>query len=142
MSQSTANIQPGGKLQGEQLFQSIVESAEFGLCVTGEEGKILYANPALCSMLGYGARELNGQHFSILTSSSQTAKEWESIYQQSIHEQVAFPGEYQVRRKEGDLLDVVISASTHVGPEGKPRQISFFQDITDQKVAAKALQES
>jgi PAS domain S-box-containing protein len=42
----------------KQLFSDLFEQASLGIAVENLEGRILLANPALCSMLGYEEHEL------------------------------------------------------------------------------------
>jgi PAS domain S-box-containing protein len=42
----------------QQLFRYLFDQASLGIAVEDLEGKILLANPALCSMLGYTEQEL------------------------------------------------------------------------------------
>ena len=44
--------------QAKQLFQSLFEQASLGIAVEDLDGKVLLANPALCSILGYQDDEL------------------------------------------------------------------------------------
>src|SRR6266576_2059273 len=44
--------------QAKQLFHYLFEQASLGIAVEDLEGKLLLANPALCSMLGYREDEL------------------------------------------------------------------------------------
>src|ERR1700730_11699374 len=46
--------------QAKQLFHYLFEQASLGIAVEDLEGKLLLANPALCSMLGYREDELCG----------------------------------------------------------------------------------
>jgi PAS domain S-box-containing protein len=46
--------------QAKELFHYLFEQASLGIAVEDLEGKILLANPALCSMLGYREDELCG----------------------------------------------------------------------------------
>jgi PAS domain-containing protein len=45
--------------QAKQLFHYLFEQASLGIAVEDFEGKLLLANPALCSMLGYREDELS-----------------------------------------------------------------------------------
>src|SRR3981081_1321944 len=49
---------------GMQLFHYLFEQASLGIAVEDLEGKLLLANPALCSMLGYREDELCGMYCS------------------------------------------------------------------------------
>ena len=44
--------------EGERLFQSLLDAAAIGIAVEDLEGRPLFANPALCSMLGFTEAEL------------------------------------------------------------------------------------
>jgi PAS domain len=46
--------------QAVQLFRYVFDQASLGMAVEDLEGKLLLANPALCSMLGYPEEELCG----------------------------------------------------------------------------------
>jgi len=46
--------------QAKQLFHYLFEQASLGIAVEDLDGKVLLANPALCSILGYRDDELRG----------------------------------------------------------------------------------
>ena len=50
--------------QANELFHYLFEQASLGIAVEDLEGTLLLANPALCSMLGYGENELCGMNCS------------------------------------------------------------------------------
>ena len=51
----------------EMRFRKIFEYAPFGSAITDGKGKIVLANRALCSMMGYSRNELENMHFSDIT---------------------------------------------------------------------------
>ena len=52
--------------QTKELFHSLFEQASLGIAVEDIDGKLLLANPALCSMLGYEESELCGMSCSAI----------------------------------------------------------------------------
>jgi PAS domain S-box-containing protein len=54
--------------QAKYLFHYLFEQASLGIAVEDLEGKVLVANPALCSMLGYRDDEMCGMSCSEFSS--------------------------------------------------------------------------
>ncbi len=52
-----------GEVSGEQWLRSAFRNTRVGVAIEGIEGKLMLANPALCSMLGYSEAELRGVHW-------------------------------------------------------------------------------
>lgn len=48
-------------------FRTIFEETPFGISVIGVDGKILKANTALCSLLGYAEQELKDRTYADVT---------------------------------------------------------------------------
>ena len=46
--------------QAKELFHYLFEQASLGIAVEDLDGTLLLANPALCSMLGYGRTNCAG----------------------------------------------------------------------------------
>src|SRR5438445_12428081 len=67
--------------QAKQLFHSLFEQASLGIAVEDLEGKLLLANPALCSMLGYREDELCGMSCSQFDNPEDSQDE-RSLFQQ------------------------------------------------------------
>src|SRR5207342_1169795 len=42
----------------EERFRNAFESAPFGMCLSGTDGRFLQVNSSLCEMLGYAEQEL------------------------------------------------------------------------------------
>ncbi len=67
--------------QATDLFQYLFEQASLGIAVEDLEGKVLLANPALCSMLGYRDDELCGMSCSEFASPEDSQDDW-ALFQQ------------------------------------------------------------
>jgi len=67
--------------KAEPLFRYLFEQASLGIAVEDLEGKILLANPALCSMLGYRNDELAGMTCSQFANPEDSQDDW-ALFQQ------------------------------------------------------------
>jgi PAS domain S-box-containing protein len=56
--------------ESDEWFQRIFDYAPFGAAMTDSAGRILRANKAMCTMLGYGQDELRTKHFIEITHSN------------------------------------------------------------------------
>src|SRR5216683_5897032 len=68
-------------VQAKQLFHYLFEQASLGIAVEDLEGKLLLANPALCSMLGYREDELCGMSCSQFADPEDSKDDW-ALFQQ------------------------------------------------------------
>ena len=71
----------GLPVPAQQLFQYLFEQVSLGIAVEDLEGKVLLANPALCSMLGYAENELCGMNCSQFANSEDSKDDW-ALFQQ------------------------------------------------------------
>src|SRR5436305_12027912 len=60
----------------KQLFHYLFQQASLGIAVENLEGKLLHANPALCTMLGYSEGELLAMNCSQFASSEDSEDDW------------------------------------------------------------------
>src|SRR5260370_34555120 len=67
--------------QYRQLFHFLLDQASLGIAVEDLEGKLLLANPALCSMLGYRDDELCGMSCSQFAHPEDSQNDW-ALFQQ------------------------------------------------------------
>src|ERR1700745_3355554 len=67
--------------QAKQLFQYLFEQASLGIAVEDLDGKLLLANPALCSMMGYREEELCGMSCSQFANQEDSQDDW-ALFQQ------------------------------------------------------------
>jgi diguanylate cyclase (GGDEF)-like protein/PAS domain S-box-containing protein len=127
--------------ESEQRYKALSEGAAEGILVADiETRQFVYANPALCKMLGYSPEEL------------------EQMGVQSIHPKEALPHvisefEAQARgkkvlapnipclRKDGTMIYADIKTA-QVTIDGRGCNVGFFTDITDRKQMEEALSES
>jgi PAS domain S-box-containing protein len=49
-------------VQDTQLFHDVFNASPVGIAVENLDGKLLFVNPAFCSMLGFSEEELRNKH--------------------------------------------------------------------------------
>src|ERR1700730_11476977 len=129
--------------QAKELFQYLFEQASLGIAVEDLEGKILLANPALCSMLGYRANELCGMNCSQFANPEDSQDDWALIQQLRAGVINQYSLEKRYLRRDGTQLwgRLNVSLLKNVD-EGSPLVFAFVENITERRRAEDALRES
>jgi PAS domain S-box-containing protein len=126
--------------KAEQLFRYLFEQASLGIAVEDLEGKILLANPSLCSMLGYRNDELPGMSCSQFANPEDSKDDW-ALFQQlraGVIDHYAVEKRYV--RKDGTPLWGRLNVSLLKEADGEsPLVFAFVENITDRKQAEEAL---
>lgn len=126
--------------QGERLFRYLFEQASLGIAVEDIKGKVLLANPALCSILGYAPDELCGMHCSEFADREDSADDWALF--QKLRDGVIdhYSLEKRYIRKDGRHVwgRLHVSLLKSNDPEGA-LVFAFVEDITDRKGTEEAL---
>ncbi len=126
--------------QSGELLRNVMDHAAVGMALLGAGERLLYANKALCDMLGYAREELAElglDDLSPLDKTSAAAVQFERLRAGKIGD---FKAECQFARKGGDPTWVLLSASAVLNSQGRPWQIILqLSDIDGQKKAEAAL---
>jgi PAS domain S-box-containing protein len=129
--------------QAKELFQYLFEQASLGIAVEDLEGKILLANPALCSMLGYRENELCGMNCSQFANPEDSQDDW-TLFQQlraGVIDQYSLEKRYL--RRDGTQLWGRLNVSLLKNiDEGSPLVFAFVENITERRRTEDALRES
>jgi len=130
-------------LQIRNLFENI----PIGMFQATSEGKIVFVNSATATMLGYDSPEdliesVNKTSIAdVLYEDPETRPGFVRDVQQNRGKWKIFENRY--RKKDGTIIDTVISFSLYTDPiTGIENQYGFVQDITERKVAEEQLKES
>ncbi len=90
-----------------ELLATAVEVAELGVCLIDADGIFVRANPAFCHMVGYGASEIVGHHWTMLFP-----PEWLSKADQFLNKLFAEASgvldEWRVLHKDGNLVTALV----------------------------------
>jgi len=125
----------------KHLFRYLFEQASLGIAVEDLEGKVLLANPALCSMLGYTEIELCGMSCSEFSDREDSEEDW-ALFQQLRSGVVDhYSLEKRYRRKDGTVLWGHLNVSLLKDDEASPVVFAFVENITERKLSEEVLRE-
>jgi two-component system, cell cycle sensor histidine kinase and response regulator CckA len=126
--------------RSEMNFRSLVTDAPYGICRCDSTGKLLDANPALLSMLGYSsANEIVGSHLGALYEDTQHWFELADCLRTS----VPFNGLIvQWKRKDGGATLARISGRTVLNGGNTKTFELFAEDVTERRLLEQQLQQS
>ena len=120
--------------ESEERHRTILQTAMDGFSVSDIEGRLLEVNEAFCRMTGYRAEEL--RTLSVADLAAGEILGGIVVRTREIMAQGAARFETRIRRKDGSVFDVEISAR-YVDRSGG-RIVAFLRDITRRKLAEEA----
>jgi len=124
----------------EHLFRYLFEQASLGIAVEDLDGKILVANPALCSMLGYRDDELAGMNCSQFANSKDSQDDWALFERLRAGAIDHYSIEKRYVKKDGAPLWGRLNVSLLKENNGEPPLVfAFVENITEHKLAEEAL---
>ena len=127
--------------ESEKRYRMLFEHGAEGIMVLDLHfGKFRYANPAICKMLGYTARELTAMSVKDIYPRKELKRVLRKFSAQTEGEK-RLAQNIPCLRKDGTLIYVNIN-STRVVLDGAECNVGFFQDITKRVIAEEALRES
>jgi PAS domain S-box-containing protein len=129
-----------GLRRSEVNFRTLVTDAPYGICRCDSTGRLLDANPALTTMLGYSsARELLGKHLAALYSDTQ---QWFELadYLRSTAPFNALIAEW--KRKDGSATVVRVSGRTVSNGNTEKTFELFAEDVTERRALEQQLRQS
>jgi two-component system cell cycle sensor histidine kinase/response regulator CckA len=129
--------------RSELDFQLIFDHAPSGIVfVRKDDGYILTANQAFVQLTGYTLEELRHIGWQRLTHPDDLARELQLVHELKTRQRPSYQIEKRYIRKDGSTIWVnLIASRVEVGSQ-KPHYVVVVTDITAQKQAEMALQES
>jgi len=129
---SAIAVEEERRMSGEELekFRFIVEGAGEEIFLLGTDGRVLYANEAACSSLGYSRTEMGGLRVSDFMSESEARGFPDHVEELKRRDLPPFETEY--RTKYGKVAPKEVkSAYLEIG--GEAYVCSFSRDITERR---------
>ena len=126
--------------ESEERFRLAFDEAPIGMALVTLDGHFFRVNNALCRYLGYTRDELNGLTFQDLTHRDDLETNL-GLHGKLAHGEVAlYKFEKRYVRKDGAIVDGMISGSLVRDSKGAPRYfIGQIEDITERKRAERAV---
>jgi len=123
------------------LFYDAFKASPIGIALEDMEGRPLFVNPALCTMLGYSEEEMLGKQCVEFSPPDDAKKDW-SLFEQL---RKGLIDHYQIEkrffRRDGSLVWGRLSISLLNGRQS-PLVIAMVEDITEKKEGEETLRES
>jgi diguanylate cyclase (GGDEF)-like protein/PAS domain S-box-containing protein len=130
--------------RAQQNYRSIFENTVEGIYRVDKTGRVVAANPALARMLGYESHEDMLSNISNVATQVYVDPEARKRFRELLRERGTVSGfETRWRRKDGSVIWVSLSGrDVAESADGVGYHLGTAQDITEQKRAEQALQES
>lgn len=130
--------------KSEERFRRYFEVPLIGVCIVAPEGQWLEVNDKFCDMVGFSREELLRMRWHDITPAEDLPSELEAYrsFLENIHTLVD-TREKRYRRKDGGIIDVIISTHCVLKENGSPDYLMcVLQDITERKKAERQVIES
>jgi phosphoserine phosphatase RsbU/P len=125
-----------------KLQSAALEAAANAIVITDSDGIVMWVNPEFTRMTGYGADEAMGRDMGFLKSELHDPKFYDDL-RSTIASGNVWQGEMINRRKDGTLYPEEQTITPVTDDRGKINHfICIKQDITERKVAERALMEN
>lgn len=122
-------------------YQQLVETMNEGIVVTRPDFTVTYVNDRLCHLLGYKREEILGHNLAEAATEHNHHIIREAMEKR--REGLAIPYEIPLPRKDGRLVDVIVSPRFQYGPRGELTGIlSVVTDISWRKRAERELEQA
>lgn len=122
----------------EELYRSILHASIHGFWLMDMQRRLLEVNETYCRMSGYSKQELLSMHYTDLEALETAEDTGTRIKNVIVQGEDRFESRH--RRKDGSSFDVEVSVQYLYVKGGQ--LVFFLQDISDRKMAEKAMKES
>jgi PAS domain S-box-containing protein len=128
-------------VQSKERYRAVLEASPDAIVVYDMEGRGVYVNPGFTSVFGWSPEEVLGKKLDYVPDENWPETQ---LIIDSVQMGKSFSGVKSRRyTKEGDILDVSISAAIHLDRDGTPAgSVHIIRDVTAQKLAEEQLQKA
>jgi PAS domain S-box-containing protein len=129
--------------ESEERFRQTIDEAPIGMALVALDGRFVRVNRALCEIVGYSSDELTALTFQAITHPDDVDADLALAGQLARGEITRYQLGKRYIRKDGTIVDVMLSGSTLRSRDGAPLYyIAQIEDITERKRAEAALKDS
>ncbi|MHA2159497.1 MAG: PAS domain S-box protein [Candidatus Thorarchaeota archaeon] len=127
----------------KEILEFMVDYYSFaGMIVIDDKYEFEYVNDKLCDLLGRRRSEILGHDFREFLHPDDFDKIAERYRKRQRGESVPSVYETKFIRKDDEVIDIRMNIGTIRGKDGKIKTVAQVIDITDEKLSARALQDS
>jgi PAS domain S-box-containing protein len=126
--------------ESEARFRYLFNEAPIGIALEDMSGNLLFANPALGSMLGYSPQELIGMNCSEFAKDEDEKEDWEEFQALRAGVKQSYQIEKRYLRKDGGEMWGRLNVSILSSGEAQPIVVATVEDITEKKEAIEELE--
>jgi PAS domain S-box-containing protein len=128
--------------ESEQRFRYLFEEAPIGIAIENVDGKILFANPALCSILGYDMDEIVGMNCCQFSDADAEGNDWNQFQELRAGLADTYRVEKRYRRKDGTRIWGRVNVTMLRNYDGRqPVVVATVEDISAAKKTTAELNE-
>jgi len=125
----------------EERFRCLYEQASIGIAIRTDDGRIVHANPALCSMIGYNEAELLVLERGNISHPADQENEKVLIKELRERSRGSYRLEKRFCRKDGSLMWGEVTTSLLHRARGAPLIIDMVTDVSGRKKVEESLQQ-
>jgi PAS domain S-box-containing protein len=131
------------KYESEQRFRHLFEQSSIGIALEDLNGRLLYTNPALCSLLGYTEDETRGLNYAELTGTEDEDDEKELFQELLAGVRESYQIERRHTRKDGTRIWGRLNVSMlKSAAQVSPLVIAMVDDMTARKESERELEQA
>ena len=118
----------------DQLFLGVFKASPIGIALEDLEGRPLFANPALCSMLGFSEEEMRRKHCVEFSPPEDAEKDWALFEQLRAGSIDHYQLEKRFFRRDGSVIRGRLSISL-MGSGTSQLVVAMVEDLGERKTA-------
>lgn len=131
---TTLGIVSETTISDTQFFRDVFDASPIGIAVENMEGRPLFANAALCSMLGFTEEEMQSKHCVQFSPPEDASKDWDLFQQLRAGTLDHYQIDKRYFRRDGSVFWGSLSVSM-LRSQPSPLVVAMVEDITEKRLA-------